>query len=73
VELIRDNFCIFFYNFPYNIYYQQDFFNLFYGSEYPVTLERWGETTVAGPSAPKRKCPGGVASKTYLTNLIVIV
>ena len=24
--------------------------------------ERWGEATVAGPSAPKRKYPGGVAS-----------
>ena len=32
------------------------------GSDYPVTLERKGEATVAGSSALKRKCPGGVAS-----------
>ena len=32
------------------------------GSDYPVTLERRGEATVAGPSALARKYPGGVAS-----------
>jgi len=32
------------------------------GSDYPVTLERRGDATVAGPSALARKYPGGVAS-----------